>query len=1048
MNMTVENDTCSLTNGICPGGNEVLMDLNLFYIRQIGASLKKHVGIQDKLEKEIKLRDGASRMLAACTHEDQLLEVAKTLHTSNARMYSYMAELQKLKTAEIMERVMDDEGIQNESKVCSGRVAISDIRIPLMWNDPERYIGAKVKEASRYAVFCLVHVGGEVQDTELVCTDKTTTDVGFRDVLVFEETAHNFKMEIEIHAFPMSEGSISAPTPQKLLARLNRSIGKSEGKRIRDRLKESPSANMNMGPQYEKLGKLALDLTSVDDHIRSHDITRVAPTANNSGRSKPLLPLYGSLTCRLVAQPKCITEKSITGFLHYMEVGHGMPCWSYMWCEVRAGKLQCWLNPEDVAEKTPQNSINLIASDIKINEIEKNRQKRPNSFQVRDLVDRHIFSSSCKDDMTKWIKNLRQHRSDYAAWSIACVREKDGSAPMYIASPSPYKSPSHMLFDASVRKTLIYEQMSIESPTSPDFGTVAVSDMLQKADNTQSDSVGVAMVEANQSTPWAGLFSGAINRSVMRVTKLKDVQNIEFSNPQPAKKSSRLRTKSYEDNISTRSGSGSSSSSKNKKDRQKPPIPQHRSFEDMNVVKLRVKSPAPTKPAPKIEDLKSFNSESCSETGLSDFCQSSDDVFLSSDENILNSPTRRKKSPQNQTPNSKTKGRKKRRAPQPPSSATQLQAETDHRSMNLRSRSKASLSSASSLDDILENDSRKTTQHNSTDSFYHHFPQPSPRLQRLNDIYSQNSDPEGRNSQLSLISNSTQFSTTSSGYKSDSEGLVTTSSRDIISSKQRARYEVDVCEQQVKTNPIKKTGVKVLPTNVPLGIKLTPHKFSRSHSWDAEAVLHSSDEATRLRYSSTPSSSRNGISSKPPPLPKPNSVPRKQTSKNDKLVMQMLSSKTLESPTGLRPPFPRPIPAPRRSYLTAVESSKVATKATSLSDIPGSPAIRNNTQDNDSDYAEVDDIIYAVPIPKELRSVNNNNAVHLKEEPVYAEVDKSKKIKNRAACKNTNEKSRKIGVDAYTKAHKAIITVCKQRMEEQEKIERKHSRSDEETVYV
>lgn len=41
-----------------------------------------------------------------------------------------------------------------------------------------------LSDIGRYAVFCLVRVGGEVQDTELICTDKTTTDVSFRDVLV------------------------------------------------------------------------------------------------------------------------------------------------------------------------------------------------------------------------------------------------------------------------------------------------------------------------------------------------------------------------------------------------------------------------------------------------------------------------------------------------------------------------------------------------------------------------------------------------------------------------------------------------------------------------------------------------------------------------------------------------------------------------------------------------------------------------------------------------------------------------------------------------
>lgn len=72
--------------------------------------LLQHVGLQDRLEREIKIRDGASRLLAACTHENQLLEAAKTLHTSNARTFAYMAELQKLKAAEVMDTLMDEPG--------------------------------------------------------------------------------------------------------------------------------------------------------------------------------------------------------------------------------------------------------------------------------------------------------------------------------------------------------------------------------------------------------------------------------------------------------------------------------------------------------------------------------------------------------------------------------------------------------------------------------------------------------------------------------------------------------------------------------------------------------------------------------------------------------------------------------------------------------------------------------------------------------------------------------------------------------------------------
>jgi len=39
-------------------------------------------------------------------------------------------------------------------------------------------------ESSRHAVFCLVTVGSEVQDTELVCVDKNTTDISFADIIV------------------------------------------------------------------------------------------------------------------------------------------------------------------------------------------------------------------------------------------------------------------------------------------------------------------------------------------------------------------------------------------------------------------------------------------------------------------------------------------------------------------------------------------------------------------------------------------------------------------------------------------------------------------------------------------------------------------------------------------------------------------------------------------------------------------------------------------------------------------------------------------------
>lgn len=44
------------------------------------------------------------------------------------------------------------------------------------------------------------------------------------------------------------------------------------------------------------------------------------------------------------------------------EIGKALPCWSYMWCEVKAGKMLCWLNPEDTPHKSPEWTIDVMAA--------------------------------------------------------------------------------------------------------------------------------------------------------------------------------------------------------------------------------------------------------------------------------------------------------------------------------------------------------------------------------------------------------------------------------------------------------------------------------------------------------------------------------------------------------------------------------------------------------------------------------------------------------------------------------------------------------------
>ncbi|XP_042663858.1 rhotekin-like [Tyto alba] len=58
--------------------------------------------IQRKMERELRLREGACKLLAACSRREQALGAAKGLLLCNARVLAYMAELQRRKEAQVL----------------------------------------------------------------------------------------------------------------------------------------------------------------------------------------------------------------------------------------------------------------------------------------------------------------------------------------------------------------------------------------------------------------------------------------------------------------------------------------------------------------------------------------------------------------------------------------------------------------------------------------------------------------------------------------------------------------------------------------------------------------------------------------------------------------------------------------------------------------------------------------------------------------------------------------------------------------------------------
>lgn len=57
----------------------------------------QELDLEQKIELEIKMREGSAKLLAASKQQAQSLEAARALLTSNERMSAYMAELQRRK---------------------------------------------------------------------------------------------------------------------------------------------------------------------------------------------------------------------------------------------------------------------------------------------------------------------------------------------------------------------------------------------------------------------------------------------------------------------------------------------------------------------------------------------------------------------------------------------------------------------------------------------------------------------------------------------------------------------------------------------------------------------------------------------------------------------------------------------------------------------------------------------------------------------------------------------------------------------------------------
>lgn len=217
-----------------------------------------------------------------------------------------------------------------------------------MWKDTEYF--KNKGDLHRWAVFLLLQLGEQIQDTEMILVDRTLTDISFQSSVLFTEAGPDFELRLELYGACVEEEGALAGAPKRLATKLSSSLGRSSGRRVRASLDSAGGTGSSPillptpavgGPRYHLLAHTVLTLTAVQDGFRTHDLTLASHEENPAW-----LPLYGSVCCRLAAQPLCMTQPSASGTLRVQQAGEPQN-WARVHGVLKGTNIFCYRRPED-----------------------------------------------------------------------------------------------------------------------------------------------------------------------------------------------------------------------------------------------------------------------------------------------------------------------------------------------------------------------------------------------------------------------------------------------------------------------------------------------------------------------------------------------------------------------------------------------------------------------------------------------------------------------------------------------------------------------------
>ncbi|KAF1375548.1 hypothetical protein PFLUV_G00221340 [Perca fluviatilis] len=513
-------------------GSAVAMEIKRKKIRQSTLFLQtENTNLQEKLDFEMRMREGAYKLLLACSKREQVLNASKNLLTCNARIKAYLTQLQKKKEEQDM--IGNVMRFSDDRVPCNGTIAMSGLRIPLMWRDSAYFNNRG--SSRRVALFCLMQIGSEVFDTEMVVVDRSVTDICFETVTVFKEAVPQFELKVELWSCALEEELTMVNTPKKLAKKLRNSFGKTAGKKLCPLL-DSPDPDtflqynpIPFGAKYSLLAYTTLCLPEAEGSFQSHSLIVLQDAEWSSW-----LPLYGNLCCRLVAQPACMTQSMMTGYLSQKQSVEGMYRCCSLYCVLSSGLLSCYFTPEEIDAKV-QPALNVpINKDTRIRVMEKESAgQKSRSLSIinpsPEGSETIVFTTETSEELEDWLDALHQHLYDQSQWLHCCNQL------MKIEVASPRK-PSLFL---TKQPDSVYNDLSINSPGKFE----SITDMIHNKIEETDGHFLIGREEEKEAPNWSTLFDGSHSMVVQKGILSQSKTSTPCSSPNPNTSSTSIGNK-------------------------------------------------------------------------------------------------------------------------------------------------------------------------------------------------------------------------------------------------------------------------------------------------------------------------------------------------------------------------------------------------------------------------------------------------------------------------------------------------------------------------